>query len=547
MISAEEFDALLNAVLNNEVTDGVISLSEGLSFLQLSLLKDALRKNEQINTFEIDKLYLRVPDYVDAFSGMSYKNIRELKLTHTGIANEAVKALTDSLLNSPIEVLCLSHGCIGNDGAKSIANLLSKKHITIIDLSYNQIGPKGIKWISSSIGYDVIKVKLSHNPIRDDGIIILVEALRNKKITTLYFSEIGITNAGIVKLAELLRFNNHITSIYISGRGITQYGANIFKAALEQNICVTEIKFIYTQRIKNKKEAVNLVDTDPELQEIIKNNKKFLEAAISLLKNNGEFSSREHALTIKAHFNNKLFSSQKVEKDDIAILSKLEHVYRHVFSQFFSTKVNTVYDTAHYLAPYLDPKTWHNFLELFSYIPDKKKEFDQLLAPQGLHTINVEGDGNCFFRALAHLLNMEHIELRNIAINYMLNHPEQFEGFAEEGLDAYIDNMSKINTWADNLVIQALADNLEISLRIYLLNGNVIRVNPDSERILNIAYTGNHYLAIGEITQEVVALEREVEENETIPTDSYLSPAVLLGENIILSNVAEGGFESTGI
>lgn len=533
MLSAEEFDALLNAVLNNEITDGVISLSDGLNYLQLSLLKDALSENKQIDTFKISKLYLRTPDYVDAFSGPFYSNIRELKLTHTGIANEAVKALAEALLNSPIEILCISHGCIGNDGAKFIARLLSKKHLITIDLSYNKIGPKGIKCIASSIGPNTIKVKLSHNPIRDEGITTLVElALRNKKITTLYLSEVGITNSGIAKLAELLRFNDHIASIYISGRGITQYGANIFKEALKQNTCVTRIKFIYTNRIKNKKEAVDLLNNDIELETIIDNNNKFLEEAISLLKNDKKSLTRKHIITLKAHFDNKLFNSQEAENGDIEVLSELENIYRNVFSQFFSAKLNIVYDTAHYLAPYLDPKSWYNFLEIFSYIPDSKKEFDQLLAPQGLHTIDVEGDGNCFFRALAYLMNMDHEELRDIAIDYMLNHPEQFEGFSEEGLDSYIDNMSKINTWADNLVIQALADNLEISLRIHLINGNIIRVNPENQRVLNIAYTGNHYLAIEEISQELATSDIATEENETIFTDSSLLPHQFLGESI---------------
>lgn len=143
-------------------------------------------------------------------------------------------------------------------------------------------------------------------------------------------------------------------------------------------------------------------------------------------------------------------------------------------------------------------------------------QFEPVLAHRGLHAVDVDKDGNCFFHALARYFNISHGEIRQMAIGYMLEHPEQFQGFEPRGLDEYIAEVSQEGEWADNLVIQALVNQLQILLNIYRQDGTIITIFPNNGAIANVvievAYTGNHYLAIEENN---VVMDPVVRANET--------------------------------
>jgi hypothetical protein len=130
---------------------------------------------------------------------------------------------------------------------------------------------------------------------------------------------------------------------------------------------------------------------------------------------------------------------------------------------------------------------------------------DRFLADENLHTVEAGAGGNCFFHAIARQLevinNDEEVinykELRQFAIQYMTDHPDEFNGFTPNTLDEYIDQMSQNGTWADHPIIQALANEFQFEILIYRINGeiNIIRgANPI--RTVSIAYTGAHYLSV---------------------------------------------------
>lgn len=91
------------------------------------------------------------------------------------------------------------------------------------------------------------------------------------------------------------------------------------------------------------------------------------------------------------------------------------------------------------------------------------------LLRHGLRPLDVGGGGDCFFKSVSHQLygdSTHHLEIRALAVQYLRNNPERF---IESNLDgsclSYLSCISIQGTWADNIVIQAVADSL--NLRIY--------------------------------------------------------------------------------
>lgn len=81
----------------------------------------------------------------------------------------------------------------------------------------------------------------------------------------------------------------------------------------------------------------------------------------------------------------------------------------------------------------------------------------------GLQIVKILGDGNCFFRAISYQIHKHedsHFELRVQSMNYIRMNKTEFEDFLNteyNNIDEYINRMSKLNTYADNLVIRATA------------------------------------------------------------------------------------------
>ena len=91
------------------------------------------------------------------------------------------------------------------------------------------------------------------------------------------------------------------------------------------------------------------------------------------------------------------------------------------------------------------------------------------LARIGRKPVNIVGDGNCFFRSVSHQLygtEDRHPQIRAFAIQYLINCPEHFiEYNTDQSWLQYLQRMSRLGTWADHIIIQAVA------------NANNIRIN----------------------------------------------------------------------
>ena len=92
------------------------------------------------------------------------------------------------------------------------------------------------------------------------------------------------------------------------------------------------------------------------------------------------------------------------------------------------------------------------------------------LAHIGRKPENITGDGNCFFRSVSHQLygtENRHPQIRALAIQHLINCPEHFVEYnTDQSWLQYIKNMSTLGTWADHIIIQAVANanNLRINI-----------------------------------------------------------------------------------
>ena len=96
------------------------------------------------------------------------------------------------------------------------------------------------------------------------------------------------------------------------------------------------------------------------------------------------------------------------------------------------------------------------------------------LQADGWRRVDVIGDGNCFFRALAKQVNGDeqlHGRARQETIRYMREHREEFEHLVED-FDSYVDRMSREGTFIEGeLEIRAAANAFNVRIEVYGRSG----------------------------------------------------------------------------
>ena len=96
-----------------------------------------------------------------------------------------------------------------------------------------------------------------------------------------------------------------------------------------------------------------------------------------------------------------------------------------------------------------------------------------------------------------------HLELRTAGVQYLANKPEQFiESNVETSWLDYLSNMALEGTWADHILIQAVANAMNLKIHIIESNENfadVTIVEPsDSQNVISIFighYDEMHYVS----------------------------------------------------
>jgi hypothetical protein len=109
-------------------------------------------------------------------------------------------------------------------------------------------------------------------------------------------------------------------------------------------------------------------------------------------------------------------------------------------------------------------------IPLASEIVKSEQLFSERLQKRGLHIVQIEGDGNCLFRAVSHQLFLNenrHDELRAKCVKHMIKHRKRFEMFCDQNFDEHVQEMQKLGTWGDDLEIRALEEIIDRIICIY--------------------------------------------------------------------------------
>ena len=169
--------------------------------------------------------------------------------------------------------------------------------------------------------------------------------------------------------------------------------------------------------------------------------------------------------------------------------------------------------------------------------------FNARLARIGLAVINIVGNGNCFFHSVSHQLyktETYHTQIRAVGIQHLINCHKQFiESNTEQSWMQYLQNMSRLGTWADNIIIQAVANAHNLTIHIIESAQNfaestvVSPVYTEQERNSRHIYIGHvdemHYVSTSPIIRiEIKLFLHSLPINKTTPTqimDTSLKPS----------------------
>ncbi len=170
------------------------------------------------------------------------------------------------------------------------------------------------------------------------------------------------------------------------------------------------------------------------------------------------------------------------------------------------------------------------------------------LALIGRKAVNIVGDGNCFFRSVSHQLygtENHHPQIRALAIQHLINFPEHFVEY--QSWLQYLQNMSTLGTWADHIIIQAVANtnHLQINITESALNFSEstivssIYTQPEGRNI----YIGHldelHYVSTTPITQSFSVQTNQTTSAETTSNsqDSQYNVKTFSNETALMENL----------
>ena len=149
------------------------------------------------------------------------------------------------------------------------------------------------------------------------------------------------------------------------------------------------------------------------------------------------------------------------------------------------------------------------------------------LACIGRKPVNTIGDGNCFFRSVSHQLygtEDRHPQIRALAIQHLITSPEHFVEYnTHQSWLQYLQSMSTLGTWADNIIIQAVANtnNLRINITESAPNfsesttvSSIFAESETQRRNLRDIYVGHleelHYVSTTPIRPTTQSIRSEI-------------------------------------
>ena len=117
-----------------------------------------------------------------------------------------------------------------------------------------------------------------------------------------------------------------------------------------------------------------------------------------------------------------------------------------------------------------NPGPLDNMTAVSSLRSDRVSLLEYRLSQMGRTSLDVGGDGDCFFRSVSHQLYgtpSNRFYVGSVGMQHLVSNPELFiESNTERSWMDYLTNMSRQGTWADGIMIQAVANSINITINI---------------------------------------------------------------------------------
>ena len=242
---------------------------------------------------------------------LSHKQFKKLEMSGLPSENNCyfLQMIAPALQgNMPFYTLRLYSSDIGDEGARTVANIINGAITTDLDVYFPEITEYGVKIFSSALPTTKIyNLNLSGNKMGDDGLRHIVANLTKTCLRVLRIVCCGITDEGVIELAEVLP-RTHIIYLRLDGNKISSTGLKCLSRAIINipffiELSIADNPYITTEGIKD---FFSSMINHPNLCEVIVYEK--------------------HAIQAKDHIESVNQERKKRGLKNIAVLTKYEAI-----------------------------------------------------------------------------------------------------------------------------------------------------------------------------------------------------------------------------
>jgi OTU-like cysteine protease len=152
---------------------------------------------------------------------------------------------------------------------------------------------------------------------------------------------------------------------------------------------------------------------------------------------------------------------------------------------------------------------------------------DKLLKDNNLYSIDVNGDGNCFCRALSVCIyghQNDHVALRSAISQYVLSQSLDAPLSDREALRCMASYIAKGGTWAAEDIVLAAAHSLQRVIYVYAAGiPTPLEYRPPSSStnhpLLLALYEPGHYRAVAHVNTDTCVFSQEVNKSSVVRND----------------------------
>ena len=194
--------------------------------------------------------------------------LQELNSRYKRITIEGAKLIAQAIkVNNTLKKLDIYDSSISDDGAAAISDgLKSNNSLQELDIGKNNMTSEGAKKIAEAIKVNTtLKILMIHsNTISDDGAAAISDGLKSNSLQLLSMSYNNITSEGAKEIAEAIKVNTTLHTLYITQHNINDalsFNMTVLTAVYHNNTLMKLfLPYVYgndERLVRNEVETIN--------------------------------------------------------------------------------------------------------------------------------------------------------------------------------------------------------------------------------------------------------------------------------------------------